>query len=106
MTSTLSLVFAAPGLPLLAVLGVLLGTAANWLSRGFLEQVRNSVVMVVILQGAILASQSAGWTGAASQGDVVTWSFGTYVLALALWWMLDAAEFLRGRARGLRRHAS
>jgi len=105
MTSALSLVYAAPALSALAVLAALLGTAANWFSRGFVEQIRNSVVMVVILQGAILAAESAGWTESTSQGDVVTWSFGIYVLTLAVWWTVDAAEFLRGRARGLRRHA-
>jgi len=104
MTSALSLVYVAPALPILAVLGVVLGTAANWVSSGLLEQVRNSVLMVVLIQGAILAAESAGWTGTASQGDVVAWSFGIYILTLAVWWVVDAAEFLRARVRGLRRH--
>jgi len=104
MTPALSLVYATPALSALAALGVVLGTAANWLSSGFVEQIRNSVVMVVILQGAILAADSAGWTGSASQGDVVAWSFGIYILTLAVWWVVDAAEFLRARVRGLRRH--
>jgi hypothetical protein len=90
----------APALLGLAAMSVVLATATNWLSLGFLEQGRNAMLCVIPIQGAVLGFDSAGWLTSTTDGDALLWSFGAYALTLALWWAVDVAE--RVSAKGHR----